>query len=129
MRRILLKSKIHNARVTQSNLYYEGSITIDSALMEAADLYPYELVHVLDVTNGARLETYVIEGPKDSGIIGMNGAAARLIAQGDIVIILAYRVLANARARNWRPKVIYVDERNCITRIGDQVLPQYGVAD
>lgn len=121
--RMMLKSKIHRATVTYANINYEGSITIDRDLMDAADLLPYELVHVLDVNNGARLETYVIEGPRGSGIVGMNGAAARLIPAGDVIIILAYRVVANERAKNWHPKIVYVDESNRIIGIGDRVVP------
>src|ERR1044071_8309241 len=95
----MLKSKIHRAIVTQADLHYVGSLTVDSALMEAADLLPGELVHVVDVTNGARLETYVIEGERGSGVIGINGAAARLIHPGDLVIIISYAQVTDAEAR------------------------------
>jgi aspartate 1-decarboxylase len=110
----MLKGKIHRARVTEANKEYEGSITIDSALMEAADILPYEMVAVLDVDNGARLETYAIEGPRNSGVICINGAAARLVAKGDIVIIVSYAGVAEEETRDWHPRVVYVDEQNRI---------------
>ena len=123
--RTMLKSKIHRATVTEANVDYEGSITVDAAVLEAADILPYELVHVLDIENGIRLETYAIAGPRDTGVVCINGAAARLVHRGDLVIILAYRVLANERARGWKPKLVYVDADNRITRLGEQVpLPQ-----
>lgn len=110
--RTMLKGKIHRARVTDANLDYEGSITIDSLLMEAADILPYEMVHVLDIDNGARFETYAIEGERGSGEICINGAAARLVAKGDIVIILAYKVVSDEEARSSHPSLVYVDESN-----------------
>jgi aspartate 1-decarboxylase len=110
----MLKGKIHRARVTQANKEYEGSITIDSALMEAADILPYEMVAVLDVDNGARLETYAIEGPRNSGVICINGAAARLVAKGDVVIIVSYAGVAEEDTAGWHPRVVYVDEQNRI---------------
>lgn len=113
-----MKSKIHRATVTQADLHYVGSITIDQELLEAADLLPGELVHVLDVTNGARLETYVIEGPRGSGIIGINGAAARLVHTGDLVIIIAYGIVTDEEARSLKPRVIFVDETNQILHSG-----------
>lgn len=112
--RTMLKSKIHRATVTQANIDYEGSITVDRELMEAADILPYEMVHVLDVNNGARLTTYAIEGPPGSGIVGINGAAARLVHQGDTVIILSYEELDENAARKAKPKLIYVDDSNRI---------------
>ena len=118
MFRTLVKSKIHRATVTQADLHYVGSITIDQELLEAADLLPGELVHVLDVTNGARLETYVIEGPRGSGIIGINGAAARLVHTGDLVIIIAYGSVTDEEARSLKPRVIFVDETNQILHSG-----------
>jgi len=114
--RTMLKSKIHRAKVTQADIDYEGSITIDAALMEVADILPYEMVHVLDVNNGARLETYVIEGERDSGIIGINGAAARLINRGDTVIILAYASVPEDEAQTAEPSLVYVDSENRILR-------------
>jgi len=112
--RMMLKSKIHRATVTEANVDYEGSITIDKDLMEAADMLPYEQVHVLDVDNGARLETYVIEGERGSGVICMNGAAARLIRERDKVIIISYQTISEADAVDLEPKVVFVDSRNAI---------------
>jgi len=113
--RVMLKSKIHRAHVTEVNIDYEGSIAIDKRLMDEADILPYEQVHVLNVNNGARFETYAIEAEPDSGVISIRGAAARLAAVGDIVIILAYCQLQDEEARNFVPKVVYVDEKNAIT--------------
>ncbi len=113
--RTMLKSKIHRARVTDANLDYEGSITLDPVLMGAADLLPYEQVHLLDVDNGARLETYVIEGERDSGQVVVNGAAAHLIHKGDTVIILSY-VTVPDEARSPTPRLVYVDEANRIVQ-------------
>ncbi len=112
--RTMLRSKIHRARVTGGNVDYEGSISIDKDLMEAADILPYEMVHVLDVNNGARFQTYAIEGRRGSGDIVLNGAAARLVAKGDVVIILSYCVLSDEEARQMQPTLVYVDERNSI---------------
>jgi aspartate 1-decarboxylase len=112
----MLKSKIHRAKVTQADIDYEGSITIDVALMEAADILPYEMVHVLDLNNGARLETYVIEGERDSGIIGINGAAARLINKGDTIIILSYANVPIESGQIMEPSLVYVDSENRILR-------------
>lgn len=112
--RTMLKSKIHRATVTEANIQYEGSITIDKDLMEAADILPYEQVHVLDIGNGSRLETYVIEGEPGSGVICINGAAARLVSEGDKVIIISYQTVSEADAVNLDPKLVYVDSRNAI---------------
>ena len=112
--RTMLKSKIHRARVTQGNLDYEGSIAIDGTLMEAADLYPYERVDVLNVNNGARFSTYVIEGEAGSGIIGLNGAAVRLAVVNDLVIVLSYRMMDDDGAQKLKPVVVHVDGRNRI---------------
>ena len=112
--RTMLKSKIHRARVTDANLDYEGSISIDRLLMEAADILPYEMVHVLNVNNGARLQTYAIEGEKGSGEICINGPAARLVSRGDTVIILSYAVVGDEEARSIEPKLVYVNEQNAI---------------
>jgi len=114
--RTMLRSKIHRARVTQGNVDYEGSITIDATLMKAADLYPYERVDVLNVNNGARFSTYVIEGEAGSGIIGLNGAAARLAVVNDLVIIVAYRMMGDEDARKLKPIVVHVDGRNRIVQ-------------
>ena len=114
MLRNMMKSKIHRATVTQADLHYNGSITIDKTLMDAADLLPYERVQVLDVNNGNRLETYVIEGDADSGVIGINGAAARLVHEGDTVIIIAYGLVSGDDAKRMNPTVIHVDRFNRI---------------
>ena len=110
--RTMLKSKIHRARVTQVDLDYEGSIAIDRSLMEASDILPFERVEVLDVNNGARFSTYAIEGEANSGIIGINGAAARLVAKGDIVIILSYCQVPDDDAVNMAPRIVRVESRN-----------------
>lgn len=109
-----LKCKIHRATVTDANLNYEGSITIDKTLMDAAKLLPYEKVSVLNIHNGMRFDTYVIEGPKDSGVICLNGAAARLVHRGDLVIIVAYAAITPEEALNFQPIVIQVNEKNQI---------------
>lgn len=114
--RTMLAAKIHGATVTEANLEYEGSITLDPALMEATGLIPYEQVHVLDITNGARLETYAILGREGSGEVCINGAAAHLVDEGDRVIVLAYRQLEEADARDFAPRIVYLDERNDIAR-------------
>lgn len=113
MLRTILKSKIHRARVTESNLHYEGSITIDEKLMRRADIFEYEKVEVLNVNNGHRIETYAMKGKPGSGIICMNGAAARTACVGDHVIIVSYAILETA-ASKIKPKIIKVDERNRI---------------
>ncbi len=110
--RVMLKSKIHRATVTDCNVNYEGSITIDRKLMQAADILPYEQVHVLDVNNGQRLITYAIEG--EAGEICLNGAAARLVHKGDLVIILTYTDVKEENARVHHPKLVYVDAKNHI---------------
>lgn len=115
MYRCLLKSKIHRAVLTDANLNYMGSITIDSQLLEAADIMPYEKVQVVNNNNGARFETYVIEGEPGSGQVCLNGAAARLGQPGDLLIILSYVQLDEAEARNHKPQVVFVDQRNRIT--------------
>jgi len=112
--RIMLRSKIHGARVTQLNIDYEGSITIDKRLMEEASILPYEQVQVLNVSNGARFTTYAIEGR--SGEIGLNGAAARLAAKGDTIMVLAYCCVEDDEAQNFTPKLVYVDAKNVITK-------------
>jgi aspartate 1-decarboxylase len=117
----MLKSKIHRATVTRADLHYVGSITVDADLMDAADLLPGEQVAVVDVTNGARLETYVIEGERGSGVIGMNGAAAHLVHPGDLVIIISYAMLPDAEAKAYQPKVVFVDEANRIVHRGDDL--------
>ena len=110
--RVMLKSKIHRVTVTDANLNYEGSITIDRNLMKAADILPYEQVHVVDVNNGSRLVTYAIEG--ESGEICLNGAAARLVHKGDIVIILSYNNVMENELPDFHPTLVYVDSKNQI---------------
>jgi aspartate 1-decarboxylase len=114
----MLKSKIHRATVTQADLHYVGSVTIDADLMDAADLLPGEQVHIVDVDNGARLETYVIPGERGSGVIGINGAAARLVHTGDLVIIISYVSVPDAEARSMNPRVVFVDTDNRIIGTG-----------
>ncbi|MDR9853858.1 aspartate 1-decarboxylase [Paenibacillus sp. VCA1] len=112
MFRTMMKSKIHRATVTEANLNYVGSITIDEELMEAADLLENEKVQVVDNNNGARLETYVIPGPRGSGVICLNGAAARLVQPGDTVIIMSYAMMSNDEAKTFKPTVVFVNEQN-----------------
>jgi len=112
--RTMMKSKIHRARITETNINYEGSITIDKKLMSAADIVPYEQVHVLNVNNGSRFTTYAIEGPEGNGDICLNGAAARLGFKGDLVIIITYTQVSEAELLNYRPTVVHVDEHNAI---------------
>ena len=112
--RMMLKSKIHRATVTEANLEYEGSITIDQELLEAADILPYEQVQVLDINNGSRLETYALPGERGSGRICINGAAARLVSQGDMVIILTYSAVPESEAASLHPRIVYVDGHNRI---------------
>lgn len=121
--RTLLHGKIHRATVTNANIDYVGSITIDSTLLQAAGIYPYERVQVADVDNGERLETYVIAGPADSGAIELNGAAARLIHTGDKVIIMAYGQVADPVPEDWAPKVVIVDRANRIAEIRQAEAP------
>ncbi len=119
MLRTMMKSKIHRATVTQADLHYVGSVTVDEDLLDAADLLPGELVHIVDVTNGARLETYTIAGERGSGVLGINGAAARLVHPGDVVILIAYGQMETAEARDFRPRVVFVDAGNGILGTGD----------
>jgi len=108
----LLKGKIHRATVTQCDLHYEGSISVDAALMERAGILPHEQVDVLNINSGARFTTYAITAPAGSGVIGINGAAARLAQAGDLVIIIAYARMAEAEARSFTPRVVTVDAAN-----------------
>ena len=112
MFRELCKSKIQPATVTETNLYYQGSVTIDSILMEAADIVEYEKVQVLNLNNGQRIETYVIEGEGGSGVICLNGAAARHAHQGDKVIIITYCLVEEGKTKNWKPRIVLVDDFN-----------------
>jgi aspartate 1-decarboxylase len=130
MMRIMMKSKIHRATVTQAELDYVGSVTIDSALMEAADLLEGEQVAIVDITNGARIETYAIAGERGSGIIGINGAAARLVHPGDLVIIISYAAIDDAEARALQHRIVHVDEKNRIVKLGnDAAEPVPGAID
>ncbi len=114
MQRYMLKSKLHRATVTDANLHYEGSITIDRLLMDAADLLPYERVDVYNVNNGERFTTYVIEGEAKSGAICINGAAARLAAKGDIIIVASYTSMSDEAAQAFAPRCVLLDEKNAI---------------
>ena len=118
MLRTMMKSKIHRATVTQADLHYVGSVTIDEDLLETSDILPGELVHIVDVTNGARLETYTIAGERGSGVIGINGAAAHLVHPGDIVILIAYAQLTTQEARELEPHVVFVDAENKVLTLG-----------
>jgi aspartate 1-decarboxylase len=132
MLRTMMKSKIHRATVTQADLHYVGSVTVDEDLLDAADLLPGELVQIVDVTNGARLETYTIAGERGSGVLGINGAAARLVHPGDIVILIAYAQMETAEARRLRPRVVFVDADNRIVTTGDdpaEVAPEMAAGD
>jgi aspartate 1-decarboxylase len=110
--RIVLKSKIHRATITHADLHYEGSIGIDARLLRDADILPYEQVHVLDIANGNRFETYAIDEPEDSGRIAVYGAAAQLIASGDLVIIMSYQLATDEEARGREPRIILVNGEN-----------------
>ena len=112
MQRFMLRSKIHRATLTGTELDYEGSVAIDRDLIEAADLLPGEQVHVLNLSNAERIITYVIEAPAGSGTMLLNGPAARLGAPGDQVIVLSYTAMTEEEARGWRPKVVHVDQNN-----------------
>ena len=127
MMRIMMKSKIHRATVTQADLDYVGSVTLDVALMEAADLLEGEQVAIVDITNGARIETYVIPGERGSGVIGINGAAAHLVHPGDLVIIMSYALVTDAEARALEPRVVHVEaQTNRIVSIDDEVATLLG---
>ena len=130
MIRTMMKSKIHRATVTQADLHYVGSVTIDEDLLDAANLLPGELVHIVDIDNGARLETYTIAGERGSGVIGINGAAARLVHPGDLVILIAYAQMDDAEARTFVPDVVFVDADNRIIGTGHdpaEALPGTGL--
>ena len=118
MLRTMFHAKIHRATVTDANLHYVGSVTVDQDLLDAADILPGELVSIVDVTNGSRLETYTIAGQRGSGVIGINGAAAHLIDPGDLVILIAYAQMDEAEARSYQPSVVHVDENNRIIHLG-----------
>ncbi|MFQ5736087.1 MAG: aspartate 1-decarboxylase [Thermodesulfobacteriota bacterium] len=117
MQRVMLKSKIHRATVTDADLDYEGSVAIDESLMEAAGIYPFEQVQIYNIKNGARLTTYAIKGERGSGVISINGAAAHLAGKGDLVIIASYCTLSEAEAEAHTPVLVYVDERNSVKKV------------
>ena len=119
MFRTMLKSKIHRATVTEADLHYVGSVAIDRDLMDAADLLEGEKVAIADITNGSRLETYVIPAPRGSGTITINGAAAHLVQAGDLVIIMNYAAMDDAEAKRWKPIVVHVDENNRVISLGN----------
>lgn len=121
MRRTMLKSKIHRATVTQADLHYEGSVTIDDLLLRAADIIPNEKVSIWNITNGSRFETYALRGQAGSGVVCVNGAAARLVSPGDLVIIASYVEMEEREAHEWDPHLVFVDERNRIKADGKSV--------
>lgn len=121
MRRTMLKSKIHRATVTGSDLHYVGSITVDPDLLEAADILPHEQVHVVDVDNGSRFETYTLVGERGSGVIQVNGAAARLVHTGDTIIVISYADYSPEDLADYEPVVVHVDGSNAIVRVDDAV--------
>ena len=121
MRRTMLKSKIHRATVTGSDLHYVGSITVDPDLLEAADILPHEQVAVVDVDNGARLETYTIPGERGSGTVQLNGAAARLVHTGDTIIVISYAEYDHEELSEYEPRVVHVDARNQIIDVDAEV--------
>jgi aspartate 1-decarboxylase len=123
LRRSLLKSKIHRAQVTHADIDYEGSLTLDTDLLRAADILPFEEVHIWNVTRGTRLRTYAMEAPAGSGIVCINGAAAHLAHPGDLVIIATFTQLEDPHAVNWRPRLILVDAKNRIKQVGAVEVP------
>ncbi len=125
--RTMFSAKIHRATVTHADLHYVGSVTVDVDLLEAADILPGEQVAIVDIDNGARLETYVIEGERGSGVIGINGAAAHLVHVGDLVILIAYQSVPDAEARTFAPRVVHVDAANRVVALDDQ--PARAVGD
>ncbi|WP_197273551.1 MULTISPECIES: aspartate 1-decarboxylase [Micrococcaceae] len=118
MNRTMFKSKIHRATVTHADLHYVGSVTVDLDLLDAADILPGELVAIVDVTNGARLETYTIAGERGSGVLGINGPAAHLVQENDVVILITYAQMTSAEARAYTPRVVHVDAGNRIIQLG-----------
>ena len=130
MLRTMMTSKIHRATITQADLHYIGSVTVDADLLDAANLLPGELVHIVDIDNGARLVTYTIAGERGSGVIGINGAAARLVHPGDLVILIAYGQMEDAEAREFQPSVVFVDSENRVIGTGSdpaEALPGSGL--
>jgi aspartate 1-decarboxylase len=126
MYRTMLKSKIHRAVITEANLHYVGSITIDTDLLEKASIVEHEKVQIVNVNNGARLETYVIAGPRGSGAVCLNGAAARLVQPGDLVIIISYALVPENQVTEYQPTVVFVDEKNKVTKIAAEKAFSYG---
>ena len=130
MQRTMLHSKIHLATVTQADLHYVGSVTVHQDLLDAADILPGELVSIVDVTNGARLETYTIAGERGSGVLGINGAAAHLVHPGDLVILISYGVMDETEAKSYIPRVVHVDGANRVVELGgDPSAPVPGAED
>ena len=123
MLRVMMKSKIHRATITKADLNYEGSLTVSAELMRAADILPYEMVHIYNISNGERFETYAIEGEENSGIICLNGAAARRGAPGDLIIITTYATYEAAELAGHHPKVILVDSHNCLKKTASAEKP------
>jgi aspartate 1-decarboxylase len=123
MSRSMLKSKIHRARVTEADVNYEGSLTLDSSLLEAADILPHEQVHVWNVTRGTRLTTYAIAGEPGSGVVCVNGAAAHLARPGDVIIVATFADMDEAAAHSHRPRVVFVDDSNRITQTAAEEVP------
>jgi aspartate 1-decarboxylase len=117
MQRFMLKSKIHRVTVTDADLHYEGSISIDEKLMEEANMLPYEKVDIYDINNGERFSTYIITGKRDSGIICLNGAAARKVAKGDLIIIATFVMVDDEKAKTWKPRCVFVDAENKIKNV------------
>ncbi|MRR18027.1 MAG: aspartate 1-decarboxylase [Deltaproteobacteria bacterium] len=117
MQRLMMKSKIHRATVTDADLHYEGSISIDEKLLEEANMVPYEKVEIYDVDNGARFSTYIIKGKRNSGTICLNGAAARMVAKGDLIIIATYVNVEDEEAKKWKPICVLVDGKNKIKKV------------
>jgi aspartate 1-decarboxylase len=126
--RTMMKSKLHQATVTEANLNYVGSITIDEDLMDAVDLLPNEHVQIVNNHNGARFETYVITGARGSGVICLNGAAARLVQLGDTVIIIGYAMMTDEQAKNYHPKVAILDQQNQVKELLPKEVPGTGVS-
>lgn len=122
MQRTMLKSKLHRVRVTACELDYEGSCAIDEALMEAADIREYERIEIYNINNGERFSTYAIRAARDSGVISINGAAARKAAVGDVLIIATYAIYDEAALKAFQPKLVYVDANNRIVRVGSEIL-------
>lgn len=128
MLRTMLKSKIHRATVTHADLHYVGSVTVDEDMLDSADLLPGEQVAIVDITNGARLETYVIPGERGTGVLGINGAAAHLVHPGDLVILISYGQLDESEAKGWLPRVVHVDADNRVVELdSDPAAPVPGV--